>query len=186
VLHYWSVVFGFTSFSARLLSLVFVALASVVLYLFCDKFLNKKTALIASVLFLVSNDFFFYSHEARAYTMILFLTLTSTYLFFSLLFDPKFWKIIAVGAVNFLIFYTHYLAGLFFVGQVLVSLLYNYHKGFKYYVFSYLLLILLLFHWIPRVVQIISTKSGVSWLLPPVFLDLSNFWITALYGTIGI
>lgn len=138
----WTKLFNDSEFTARLLSVIFSSLAAGVLFLIANKFLNKTTAIISSILFLSSNILFYYSHEARAYSLVLLLSLVSSYLYFNFKDNQSFKTIILLGLINFLLIYTHYISGLVLFFQVVMGLFF-FNKKQKIR-FSYSLLIVVL------------------------------------------
>jgi hypothetical protein len=121
----WIKVLGLNEFNARLLSVVFAALSTSVLFLFLKKHFDFKIALSAALLLSFHNFFYEFSHEARCYTLVVLLSLISTYLFFKFIEKPNYKNIIALGLINFLIVYTHYIAGLVLFFQLVFALLFH-------------------------------------------------------------
>lgn len=125
----WLCFFKDTEFNVRLLSVVFSSLAGGVFFLFCNRFFNKTTAFIASLLYLSSDILLFYSHEARAYSLCVLLCLLASWLFFKLKEKPSYINALLLGLINFLIIYTHYIAGLALLFQAICMLLYFERKS---------------------------------------------------------
>ncbi len=138
----WIKLFNDSEFCVRLLSVIFSSLSAGVIFLIANKFFNKTTAIVVSFLYLSNNFLYFYSHEARAYALIGLLVLVSSYFFLNFK-EKNTWKHICIlGLVNFLIVYTHYIAGLVLVFEVLFMLFYFDKK--QKIKFSYALLITIL------------------------------------------
>lgn len=144
----WIKLFNDSEFCVRLLSVIFSSLSAGVIFLLANKYFNKTTAIIASFLYLSSNFLYFYSHEARAYSLIGLLVLLSSYGFLNFR-EKNSWKhIIFLGLINFLVAYTHYIAGLVIVFQVVFMLFYfdkTQKIKFSYSILISILLILLRF-----------------------------------------
>ncbi len=120
----WIKLFNDSEYCVRLLSVIFSSLSAGVIFLIANKFFNKTTAIVVSFLYLSNNFLYFYSHEARAYALIGLLVLVSSYFFLNFK-EKNTWKHICIlGLVNFLIVYTHYIAGLVLVFEVLFMLFY--------------------------------------------------------------
>ena len=120
----WVKLFNDSEFCVRLLSVIFSSLSAGVLFLLANKFFNKIAAIIASFLYLSNNFLYFYSHEARAYALIGLLVLVSSYLFLSFR-EKNSWKQICIlGLINFLIAYTHYIAGIVIAFELLLMFFY--------------------------------------------------------------
>jgi uncharacterized membrane protein len=144
----WIKMFNDSEYYVRLLSVIFSSLSAGLIFLLANKYFNKTTAIIASFLYLSSNFLYFYSHEARAYSLIGFLVLLSSYLFLNFKQKNSWTYIIILGLVNFLIAYTHYIAGLVIVFQVVFTLFYfdkTQKIKFSYSILISILLILIRF-----------------------------------------
>ncbi|MES2568047.1 MAG: glycosyltransferase family 39 protein [Bacteroidota bacterium] len=137
----WIKLFNDSEFCVRLLSVIFSGLSAGVLYLFSNKHFNKTTAIISSLLFLSSDILFFYSHEARAYSLVLLLSLLSSYVYFNLKNKPSIKNVLLLGLINFLIIYTHYIAGIVIVIQTIMMVFSFETKQKKFFSFSLLILI---------------------------------------------
>jgi mannosyltransferase len=139
----WIKLFNDSEYTVRLLSVIFSSLAAGTLFIIANKYFNKITAIIVSLLFLSSNVLFYYSHEARAYSLVLFLALLSTCVYFNLKEKPTLKNVLLLGVINFLLIYTHYIAGLIIVFQTALMLLYFDRKQKKYFLISLLIILLL-------------------------------------------
>lgn len=142
-LRVWILLFSDSEFNIRLLSAIFSSLAGGVLFVFCNKHFNKYTAIGASFLYLSSNMLFFHAHEARAYSLVLLLVLLSSFVFLDLKDKPNYRNMILLGLLNFLIIYTHYIAGLVLFFQFIFSLILFEKKAKKAFVLSCIIPILL-------------------------------------------
>src|SRR5438132_4046761 len=74
----WRNLFGEGEFAIRFSSVLFSSLSAGMIYIFAAKYFNRVTALVALLLFTSSNEVFFYSHEARCYSIVLFFCLCSS------------------------------------------------------------------------------------------------------------
>lgn len=79
-------VFGYSEIALRFLSALFATLSVVMLYFFTKEIFSKKIALLSAFLLAINPLALWFAHEARNYTMVVFLLL------FSLLFALKYWK----------------------------------------------------------------------------------------------
>lgn len=141
----WIKLFNDSEFCVRLLSVIFSSLSAGVVFLLANKFFNKITAIIASFFYLSSNFLYFYSHEARAYSLIALLVLVSSYLFLNFRENNTLKYIIFLGIINFLIVYTHYIAGLVLVFEVLLMFFYFDRKQKINFLYSVLITTLFIF-----------------------------------------
>jgi hypothetical protein len=112
VLWVWCKLFGISVFSVRSMSAFFNALTAVLIYLFTKKISNVRSAWIATTLFSCHPYLYYYAQEARCYSLLIFLITINAIVTYSLVTKPSFGKGILLGVLNFLIFYTHYIAGL--------------------------------------------------------------------------
>ncbi len=137
----WIKLINNSEFTTRLLSVVFSSLSAGFLFLIANKLFNRTTAIIASILFISNNVLFYYAHEARAYSLVLLLSLISTFIYFSLKEKPSIKNLILLGIFNFLIIYTHYIAGLVLLFQGILAILYFEQKQKKQYLLSCLVVV---------------------------------------------
>jgi mannosyltransferase len=109
LLHYWIKIFGISTFSVRFLPMLFSAATAVVVYQIGYRFFNKNVAIWAALLFSFSNSQFFFTHQARVYTLFTLLASLSFYAFLRLYEKPEkklllFWLFFW----NILLIYSHY------------------------------------------------------------------------------
>jgi mannosyltransferase len=141
----WIKLINDSEFIVRLLSVLFSSLAAGFVFILANKLFNKTTAIISSFLFLSSDVLHYYSHEARAYSLILLLSLISTYYYFKLKESYSYKFMIALGIVNFLMIYTHYISGIIIVFQTILGFIYFEKKQKMFFLYSLILLIGLVF-----------------------------------------
>ncbi|MBK9282918.1 MAG: glycosyltransferase family 39 protein [Sphingobacteriaceae bacterium] len=90
LLHYWVSFFGVSDFSIRLLSVIFSCLMVLILYLLAMELFGKQNvALMASFLIAISPICVLSGQFARAHSMVGFLTLWSTLIFYRLYFNKS-------------------------------------------------------------------------------------------------
>ncbi|MBS1637076.1 MAG: glycosyltransferase family 39 protein [Bacteroidetes bacterium] len=163
----WIKLFGNSVVAVRLLSVLFSSLAAGVLFLFANKHFNAKTAVYSSALFISSNILFFYAHEARAYSLTVFLAVLATHVFFIALEKKKVSLFILLGLLDFLLIYTHYVTGLLLLYQVVYMLLAD-RKLLKFMAIGLALTALLVF--------LRFTKKQFALILG-YHGDSANFWL---------
>ncbi len=137
----WHSIIPISEFTSRFLSVLFVAFAIGLFYLFARKHFDNKTAVASTVLLTLSNFILFYSQETRAYSLVLLLAVISTGQFFKYLKDPKLFNLILLSFVNFLIIYTHYLAGLIVFVQYLIILFFHRKKYVSFFTIQSLIIV---------------------------------------------
>jgi uncharacterized membrane protein len=168
VLSPWIKIFGISEFSARLFSAIFMALAAVMLFVFSYRHYNLHTAAIGSLFFIFSDSIFFYSHEARGYAFIFFLTISSSYFLLNFLRDNKRLQLVFLGICYYLLIYTHYLTGFIILAHSIYVIIFHVKKTF-WYSLSGLLTVLLLFPMRKRIFDLFEKKTGAS---------ANNTWLT--------
>lgn len=110
-LHYWIKIFGIDAVSVRLPSVIFSSLASGFWFLTALYGMNFWYALGSAFFFTFSTQYIYFSHEARAYALVLMLLAMSTYLLARIWNGEKSTIITFFAAiVSALCIYTHYLA----------------------------------------------------------------------------
>lgn len=183
ILSFWMKLFGISELSVRIFPVLFSSLTGVVLYLFLKKYFNFKTAISASVLYLFSNISFYYAHEVRAYSFILFVSTISIWLFIKLLEKPALWLSIALAATYYMLIMSHYLTFFILLSQGLLFLLFFNKSLLKYYLLTVLFFVLFLSHWFSRLYEIISGGSK-HWLQSPTIHDLTDFIVVLFNGEV--
>lgn len=184
-LHYWVEIFGDSEFGVRLLSVVASCFSAAILFLLCLRFFNWQTAIFASVMFLTSNELYYYAQEARAFSLVILFVILSNYFFLSILYEPKWRNIFLLGICNSVIFYLHILATFSVLAQAvcLPFVLLNFNrvktaedteninfslkiskKALLYYFLSFIVFILALIPWKDRLRELV-TEGGKSWWL---------------------
>ncbi len=79
LIHFWRHFFGDSEFAVRLFSALFGFASIPFVYLIGKRIFNRDIALLASAIFTVAPFQIYYSQEARAYSMLTFLLLVSTW-----------------------------------------------------------------------------------------------------------
>ena len=121
LLKIWISSFGESLISLRIFPLLFSTLALLPFYLLCRELkLKVSTLLIALFLFAVNGALIKYSQEVRMYSVLLFLSLVSTWLFSRFIYRGK--NIWVLTFVNAALVYTHYF-GWFVVAAEVAAIL---------------------------------------------------------------
>jgi mannosyltransferase len=136
LLKIWMQLFGLSEGSIRFLSVVFHLGSVVMLFYFAKRFFNKQIAVFALVFFTLSNANIYYAQEARNYSLIVLLVISSFFLFMELLKKTKMSLLITYIVVNTLLLYTHLIPILIFPAQFLV-MVFHFHKKPKQSLFIF-------------------------------------------------
>jgi len=109
LLKFW-ILLGDDEFTVRLLSVIFATAAIPVFFAVAKTLFDRRVGVISSFLLGVNGFFIFYSQEARAYSLLVLLTICSTYFFIKCILHPsrKTWAGYVVCAV--LSVYSHFFA----------------------------------------------------------------------------
>ncbi|MCH7887721.1 MAG: glycosyltransferase family 39 protein, partial [Proteobacteria bacterium] len=78
---FWTKLFDVSEISLRLFSAVFGSLSIIIVYLVAKELSNNKIALLSSFIFSLSMANIQYSQEARLYSLLVFISLSSVYFF---------------------------------------------------------------------------------------------------------
>lgn len=159
----WFKVVGISEFKARLLSVLCCTASACIVFVISKKYFNYKTALAAAFIFSLHNFVYAYAYEARAYSLVVLLVLISSYLFLNLLQSGNKKTIFFLGLVNFLVIYTHYIAGMVLLFQMLIILIHK-RELIKPYFISLIICIILVFIRFTKkqVLLILSYEKGAE------------------------
>lgn len=161
----WRNLFGISEYSIRFACVLFSSLAAGMVFIFSARFFNKATAFIATLIFSASSNILFYAHEARSYSLILFLVLCSSWFFLNLLEKKNTISIIFLGLINFLLIYTHYLIGFIFLFQWVIVLLVFKKDFFKRIFYAYLITLgLCIWRFTVKTILVIFNHEKDFWL----------------------
>lgn len=141
----WHQIIPISEYNSRLLSVLFVAFAIGLTFLFTSKYFNVNIGISTALLLSLSNFVTYYSQETRAYSLVLLLVMTSSILFFRYLNKSTIWNLLFLSLINFLIVYSHYIAGLVLVVQYLFIILFKKEKVKLYIPIQTGLIVLLIF-----------------------------------------
>jgi len=168
-LHFWTMLFGISEFSVRFPSVMFSSLSVYFLYQICYKYVNLKTAILASVLFTLSNYQLYFAQEARVYSLFMLLTIISFYLYVKLM-TLKHSKINITTYIfiNTLLLYSHFFSWfVLFVQAISLIIIYRKNMSDLLRFTKYFGVIILLFSpYIKIFIERFLDSSNGTWVAP--------------------
>jgi uncharacterized membrane protein len=184
LLKIWIAVGGESVFWLRLLPFLFSVLAILPFLLICRELDLKWTERnLALLLMAISGFQIKYAQEVRMYSLLLFLSLLSIWLFIRILKSGPSRRIwLGMLAVNLLLVYTHYYGWMLIALQALVVIVWR-RAVFRQLMFSTAALILAYVPWVYEVV--VSRKAGrglgqnLGWIARPRLRDIWQFFMIA-------
>jgi len=187
-LHYWISIVGTDVFWVRLPSVIFSSVACGFWFMAAMYCMGLWYAVGCTFLFTFSTEYIYFSHEARAYALLLMVLAISTYLLVRLWNgEQKKSLVFAAAFFSALSIYVHYLAALPVALMGLVTVIryiQKRDKGLLYYLLSTLLLVIpigvLLFERL-RAINVYSV-----WGVKPVWTQLYGFLNIFLNGRVTL
>ncbi|MFH1504508.1 MAG: glycosyltransferase family 39 protein [Candidatus Omnitrophota bacterium] len=118
-LHFWVKLFSISEFSLRFPSVMFSFFSVILVYVLGKALFNRKTGFIAGIFMGLSPFHIWYAQEARDYSMVLFLGLLSSWLFYKAMREDKLrlWIYFILASIAGL--YTNYFYIFLFLSQCL-------------------------------------------------------------------
>jgi len=183
-LHMWVDVFGNSEYALRGFSVLFGVASIWLTYVLSSSIFNKRVGSTSAFLMSISSYNIQYSQDARMYTLLLFLSLLSVYLFLKIL--DKFEDIknekylFGLVLVNTLLLYTHLYGSLLVLFEIL-WLVFRYYKlknlhdnqnlAVSRVFYSIIASLILFLPWVPVVIRQIIERPN-SWLTIPSPLEI--------------
>ena len=114
----WGQIAGWSQFSLRLLSCLFGVLMVAWLYRFAADAVNRRTAIVAALLMSTTAFVILYFHEIRMYTMLMWLGIAHSWLYWRLAYNFRITRLTWVLFIltTSLLFYTHNFSTILFAG----------------------------------------------------------------------
>ncbi|WP_317897888.1 glycosyltransferase family 39 protein [Aurantibacillus circumpalustris] len=138
----WSKFFGISELGLRSMSVMFSSITAGLIYYFSKKFNTQMVSLLITAIFTFHPFLYYFSQEARCFSLLIFLVTVDLIITYSLIQKANLAKAFILGVINFLIFYTHYLAGLILLFQFFY-IAFVFRKKWIYYILIYLTPIIL-------------------------------------------
>lgn len=180
----WVKLFGVTEFKVRLLSVIFSSASALMLFVLAKRNINYLTAVGASLLFTFHDFSYEFSHETRCYSLVVLLVITSSYFFLSLIQNSSYKTALLLGLFNFLIVYTHYIAGMVLLFQFIFIFFFSKEAKKKFFVSILLTLLLVIIRFTKKqfLVMLSFNKEGKEFWLQNSDTDLLKDTLTHLFS----
>ncbi|MBI4149373.1 glycosyltransferase family 39 protein [Candidatus Woesearchaeota archaeon] len=107
IAHEWAALFGISEYAIRLLSVMFGVAGIYAMFLFGSLLYDKRIGIFAALFMAVSPLQVYYSQEARTYTLLLLLTLSSMYFYVQFYRERKLRNAILYLICSLLLLYSH-------------------------------------------------------------------------------
>lgn len=117
LLHFWVWIFGDSELVARVPSALFGSFSIIAIYMVGKLTFNKNVGLIAALIVAISVFHIQYSQEARAYSLLAFLTLLSFYYYLKIVSSDRRFYVVGYLLSTILMLYTHYYGFLILAAQ---------------------------------------------------------------------
>jgi hypothetical protein len=179
MLHYWIKLFGIESMYLKALSVLFTCGTAAGILLIAGRYFTKQIAVIASLLFLLSNVQLLYSHELRAFALSGMLISFSFFFYLNTLKRPTKSSLIALAFMNVAMLFAHYINVFVPLVQFIGSIFFfkQYRKGFWHYIISQVIAFILYLPWVKIVLENIP-EAGEFWLQTPGIKELKYVFIS--------
>jgi mannosyltransferase len=119
LLHFWTRIFGHGVATMRTMSVITGALAVPAAVAVGSRMFGRATGLTSGLLMAINACLLFYDQQARAYSLLMLLTLVATYLFLRALDEPSTPRLAAYAIVAIASVYAHYFAALVLLTHLL-------------------------------------------------------------------
>ena len=176
IMHFWVKLFGTGIFSARFLSVLFSSFAAIALFLTGKKHFTFYTGLIAAFIFSASDIQMFYAHDARVYSLFMFLSIVNLNLFLGIIdfrADKNYKQFILFSMINLLLCYLHFFGFVIIFSEAILCLLIVQHRlHFRKICFSIAIILISFVWYIPIIIDRFRITTQGNWIPYPLLSDL--------------
>ncbi|HEX7017981.1 MAG TPA: glycosyltransferase family 39 protein [Patescibacteria group bacterium] len=186
LVHFWGSMFGFSELAIRSLSFIFFAATPLMTY-FLSGFLfkEKSSRLLTSALVTISPILFTYAFESRAYAILTFLSVATSFLFWKSR-TAKTWKLpLAYMLLSAFTVYVHYYAWFILAAHGVYALLFEW-KTIKKIWWVGVGVILIQLPWVPVLFSQVNSVSNSYWIGAMNARTHLEFFYRVAAGDIGI
>lgn len=160
----WRYFWGDSENSFRFFSFLFFLPTVLLIYFFAKKIFGNDTARFSLLLSSTSHFLIFYSHQARPYEILAFLSVLSFFCFYKLIERFKITTAVVYGLATLIGLYTHYWFVLLFAVQVFLVFLLIKKTEFKKIFLTLILTGLLFLPWAIIYLLKFQQYSGTDWM----------------------
>jgi mannosyltransferase len=173
IVHYWNQVFSLSPVALRTLPLIFSALSVIIIYEICRRFINLRTAIVASMLYTASNTHIFYSHDFRMYSIFFFLTCLSFLKYLLILKNNQLRSLFYLTIINTMLCYLHFFGILIIFFEFTSVLLIKENRKFaKVFLYSAIANFILYLPYLKTFIYRLSNNSNSTWIPKPKWDDI--------------
>ncbi|MFH0912662.1 MAG: glycosyltransferase family 39 protein [Candidatus Omnitrophota bacterium] len=176
MLHYWILIWGGSEFSLRLLSALFGILLIPLVFITGATIFDRKTGIYAALFAAISPIHIYYSQEARAYTLLAFLSLASSFMLYLSIEKNRniFW--IAYILATVLCLYAHNYGILLLSAQICFCLFFPVRNILQKFAWSQLCILLA---YLPRIAILFrQIRLDMNpWISAPTIKDLFSTFL---------
>jgi uncharacterized membrane protein len=160
ILKIWILASGESIFWLRILPVIFALMSVVPFLLFCRELaIGLPATSVAFLFFAVNGSLIKYSQEVRMYSLLLFLSLTSLWLFSRYFSRGK--GIVSLTIVNLLLVYTHYF-GWFAIASEMIAILIFQRIKIRAAIISFLAVLLAFAPWCAAIVVALFSGADID------------------------
>jgi mannosyltransferase len=177
-LYYWQFP-GKDEFNLRMPAIVFGALAILAIYQLGKSLSGNKTGLLAALILAISPFHIYYSREVRMYSLVGLTVLASVYFLINALKYNRFRFWFGYLVFNLISLYTHYMAVLILLAEVIFFLVYYIRSRslFKNWLLVHGFLFLFLVPWLINVISLVrlAFTNGKAYFWVPTWIEHVSF-----------
>ncbi len=183
LLHTWLGLFGDSESAARLLSVIFGLLAVLMIYMVAALLFDRATGLLSALLLALSLFHIEFAQEARMYTLLAWLALSSVYFFLKLFVETRLLWLVGYALVTSLLMHTHVYGFFIIIAENLFffSLYFTSRDLFKRLLARWLILqaalVLLFLPWLSIMVRQFERVQQGFWIPRPTLNFLRLTWM---------
>jgi len=176
----WSKIFGITEIGIRSFSAFTTSLMITVLAFFLSKNVSKISAIGFILISSFSFPIYYYSQEARAYSLVLLLFGLNLIIYYKFITQENKLHILLLGLFNFLLLYTHYMTFYVMIFQFITIILFIRKKIQPYLLSALVLLTFILLRFTKKqlliIFQVGTDSTSDKWINYANISDLSSFF----------